>query len=68
MLIWHVCAWLVPSLATRVSPGTYKKERKEFARDSLAFARDPSIYDVAPQLGRGSNIQSDADGGRISAS
>ena len=34
------------------STGTYKKERKDFARDSLAFARDgPSIYD---QLGRGS--------------
>ena len=27
--------------------GTYKAERKEFARDSLAFARDgPSIYDA----------------------
>lgn len=37
------------------STGTYKKERKDFARDSLRFARDgPSIYD---QLGRGSFVQ-----------
>jgi len=40
---------------------TYKKERKEFARDSLAFARDgPSIYD---QLGRGSTRDDSAASG-----
>jgi hypothetical protein len=42
-----------------VLAGTYKKERKEFARDSLAFAREsPSIYE---QVGRSStDVPSDA--------